>query len=457
MSRELLQIGRSSDKALSPAVSIERLLNCYMEQTPQGKTPQPVYGTPGLLPFATLGNGPVRGLLEIVETLYGVSGNNLYAVTSSGTETALGVVPGVEVADMAGDGTNVVVVADGQIVVWNGTVLAQVTDPDAPSASSVSWLNGFFIFTETDAEQFFISPMNAPSGDYDALDFDSSDSRPDKLVRSLILGRTLLLMGRQSVEFWFYSGDSTFPFERYQDDPITVGLIGRDAATATNETVYWLANDLTVRRLDGRTATRISTYAVGRAIKRWSDPSLTVVSSHVWNDHLMIVLRNPDGCWVFDQASNLWHERGSFELPSWRCRTYANCYGLDLFGSAENGKIYKLDEDTFDEDGAILPFEMITPYAWAGGLRGSINELEVVIEPGVGNLVSDPKMMVARTEDGQTWRGEKERSMGRAGNYLRRVLFGRQGSSRGAAFRFRITDPVKRCILAIFADVELER
>lgn len=458
MSRELLQIGRSSDKALSPAVSIERLLNCYMEQAPQGKVPQPVYGTPGLVVFATLGGGPIRGELETVETLYAVSGTGLYRVSSAGVGTLLGTVSGSGLVDMASDGTNVVCVTEaGLIFVWNGSAVVQVTDPDAPLASSVSWINGVFVFTEKDTEQFFISPMNDPDGDYQALDFDSSDTLPDKLVRSTILGRTLATIGRQSFEFWAYTGDSTFPFERYDDDPVTVGQLGVQAGVQSNGAYYFLANDKTVRRLDGRTATRISTYAMGRIIKAWSDPEATVASAHVWNDHLMIVFRNPEGCIVFDQASQLWHERGSFELDSWRCRSHATCYGLELFGSSSDGRIYALDAEAYDEAGEILTFEMITPYAWAGGMRGSINELEVVVEPGVGGLVQQPFMIMERTEDGKTWKARRERSMGRAGNYLRRVLFGRQGSSRGAAFRIRITDSVKRVILAIFADVEIER
>jgi hypothetical protein len=458
MSRELLQIGRSSDKALSPAVSIERLLNCYMEQAPQGKVPQPVYGTPGLVIFATLGSGPIRGELETVETAYAVSGTGLYRVTSAGVGTLLGTVSGTGLVDMASDGTTVVCVTEaGLIFVWNGAAVVQVTDPDAPLASSVSWINGIYVFTEKDTEQFFISPMNDPDGDYQALDFDSSDTLPDKLVRTTILGRTLATIGRQSFEFWAYTGDSTFPFERYDDDPVTVGQLGTFAGIQSNGAYYFLANDKTVRRLDGRTATRISTYAMGLIIKAWSDPEATVVSAHVWNDHLMIVFRNPEGCIVFDQASQLWHERGSYELDSWRCRSHITCYDRELFGSATDGRIYALDADAYDEAGEILTFEMITPYAWAGGMRGSINELEVVVEPGVGGLVQQPIMIMERTEDGKTWKARRERSMGRAGNYLRRVLFGRQGASRGAAFRIRITDPIKRVLLAIFADVEIER
>ena len=441
-----VRMGTQTGAAYSAAVSSERLVNGYVESTPEGRSPTPVYGTPGLVAFATP-TGTCRGLLETVDSLYAVH-DQFCSVSSAGAVTNRGAIP-AGVVDMASDGTNVVLTCANEIYVWNGTTLAAVTDPDAPSASSVEWMNGFFIFTETDTEQFFLSPMNAPGGDYDALDFDSSDVLPDKLVRSKRIGRQLVLFGRQSVEFWFYSGDSVFPFERYQDDPLDVGLVGVHAVSSTNETAFWLANDLTVRRLDGRTATRISTFPIEKAIKAWADPSLTVVRNHVWLGHLFVVFRNPDGCVVWDQATGRWHERASYESDTWGPAFYARCYDKHLVGGA---KIYELDG--YDEDGAVLPFEMVTPWIDAGGDRFSVNQVELRMEAGVGTLTLDPKVSIAKTEDGETFTAARLAGFGKIGDRLRRVLFNCFGVSRGCAFKVRITDPVKRVVHAMWADIE---
>lgn len=440
-----VRMGTQAGQASSVVVNTENLINGYVESVPEGRAPTPVYGTPGLEAFATP-TGTIRGMLETVEKLYVVA-DQLAEISSAGVVTNKGVIPAGTV-DMAADGTNVVVTVAGRIFVWNGTATVEVTDADAPDASSVCWLNGYFIFTEKDEEQFFISPLNDPDGDYDALDFDSSDVRPDKLVRGMILGKTLLLFGRQSVEFWFYSGDRVFPFERYQDDPLDVGLIGVHAATTTNETVFWLANDKTARRLDGRTASNITTPAISKEIESWSDASLTVVTSHVWDGHLFVIFRNPDGCVVWDQGLQRWHKRQSYESDTWAPIYYARCFGKHLVA---NAKVYELTG--YDDDGAVLPFEMVTPWIDRGGERFSINEVELRMEAGVGTPTDEPRVLLSRTEDGRTFTAEQQRGFGKAGNTLKQVKYTRQGQSRGCAFKVRITDPYKRVIYAMTADI----
>jgi hypothetical protein len=445
MPRVPLQIGAQSGQAASPAVSSERLINGYLESTPQGRNPTPVYGTPGLVRFAAF--GAVRAMTEAAGRLF-IATTKLYEVFADGTGTNLGdLVDGV--VDMASDGTNVVLVIGGEIYVWNGTTLAAVTDPDAPAASSVEFLNGFFVFTEDGAEQFFISPQANPGGNYDALDFDSADTSPDKLVRTRRVGRDLIVAGRQSIEFWYYSGDATFPINRYSDTPLDVGLAGVRAETRSNETWFWLASDKTIRRLDGRVGTRISTFAIEDEIAGWFDASLTVATSHVWQGHLFVVFRNPDGCVVWDQATQLWHERKSYASDTWQVSHYAYAFGRHLFGGP---KLYELGGH--DEDGAVLPFEMITPWLDNGGERFSVTEVELRLEAGTGSLVLDPTVRLSRTEDGESFTSPLSRSFGKQGERLRRVTFSRQGISRGCAFKVQITDPVKRVIYSAYAEVD---
>lgn len=440
-----LQIGAQSGQAASPAVSSERLINGYVEQTPQGRNPTPVYGTPGLKAFAALGD--VRAQIEAAERFFIVT-DKLYEVFADATSDDLGDVPAGAV-DIASDGTNVVLTVDGTIYVWDGTDLTEVTDPDAPAASSVEYLNGFYVFTEDGSQQFFISPQADPGGDFDALDFDSADTSPDKLVRTRRVGRDLILAGRQSIEFWYYSGDSTFPINRYSDTPLDVGLAGVRAEARSNETWFWLASDKTVRRLDGRVGSRISTFAVEDEISRWADVSLTVATSHVWQGHLFVVFRNPDGCVVWDQATQLWHDRASYESATWRVSHYAYAFGKHLFGGA---KLYELGG--FDEDGQPLPFEMVTPWLDNAGERFSVNEIELRMEAGIGDMVTEPQVSLSRTEDGVAFTSPLYRPFGKLGERFRRVVFSRQGMSRGCAFKIRITDPVKRVIYAAYAEVD---
>ncbi|HEY9219544.1 MAG TPA: hypothetical protein VIO94_15965 [Phenylobacterium sp.] len=453
--RVLLQHGKQTARAKVAAESVERLINGYLEARPDGKQPTPIYGSPGL--FLWVGDlaGPPRGSAMMADEYYCVAGTRLLKVARDSEVTDLGEIPGEDEVCIATDGANLVVVAEDEIYVWDGTTLNTVTDPDAPAASSVAYTDGFFVFTETDTQQFFISGLQAPL-DYDALDFASAEWKPDILLRAFVLRRTLYLFGTDSTEAQQNVGGADFPFAPYQDLLISAGLIGRLAVTESNDTMYWMAPDRTVRRLDGITATRISNHDIERLIQGWLNPEMTVASSMVHEGHLWVVFRNPEGCIVYDQSTELWHERQSHDSPTWKAKHFTEAYGMKLCTSATEGKIFRLEGDVYDEDGDILPFEMVTPYAYDAGKRFSVDEVEVITQPGVGSHVLDPAITLQRTVDGEVFSGPKVRRYGKVGERQRRVLFGPQGQDRQMAFKLRITDPVRRAILGVFAEVDSE-
>lgn len=49
---------------------------------------------------------------------------------------------------------------------------------------------------------------------------------------------------------------------------------------------------------------------------------------------------------------------------------------------------------------------------------------------------------------GRNWSNARTESMGKAGEYQKRVKFWRLGSARDRVYKLEITDPVKRVILA---------
>lgn len=451
-----LLIGKKRGQSSAPAESAERLVNGYVETVTDGKEFDPVLGTPGLVLWASGLNGAIRGMHCMAGVLYAVAGTKLYSFSSAGVATECGDVPGSDLVAMDGDGTNLAIVAGGEIYIWNGTNVTAVADADAPSASSVRWLDGYFIFGETDTQDWFISAVDDPTN-YDALDFASAEWRPDKLRTPVVLRRTLYLFGEKSIEAQQNTGDADFPFSRYQDIFINVGLAGRDAVCDSNDTLFWLAHDGTARRLDGITATRISDHAIERVIAGWSDQTATVASAHVWQGHLFVLFRNPEGCICFDQNTNRWHERRSQGSDTTFWRHLAECYGKALVGSASEGKIYELSATAYDEAGAILPFEAVTPYLYVGGKSFSADEVEIIAQMGVGGHDTEPKIALQRSLDGEEWETRQYRGLGKAGNRRARAIFGPQGSAEAMAFKIRITDAVQRAVLGIYADVDPER
>lgn len=452
--RAPLVLGHKSDAAAVPMESVERLLNAYVDSIPSGKEPTPIYGTPGLKRWASGLDGGCRGALE--QAPYAVMGGQLYRFDLTGAATPLGAVPNADLVAMAWDGTNVVLTTMGAIYVWNQTDgLNLVTDPDAPAASSVTWSDGYFIFGQQDTESYFLSALQDPI-DYDALDFASAEANPDLLVTPFVHHRIVYLCGTRTIEAQQNTGGADFPFTRYEGVNIDVGLAGRDAIVSTNDAMFLLADDDTVRRLDGLTATKISTARISQLIAAWADKTKTVASAHVFADHLFVVFRNPDGCVCWDQNAGAWHERGSYGSTTWRVSHLIDCFDLKLYASATEGKVYALDADTFDEDGAVLPFEIVTPWVYLQNKRLTVSELEIVAQMGVGSLTLDPQITLRRTKDGVTWSDRKARRLGKQGQPRRRVLFGPQGQGRALAFKLSITDPVRRAVLGAYAEIDPE-
>lgn len=124
----------------------------------------------------------------------------------------------------------------------------------------------------------------------------------------------------------------------------------------------------------------------------------------------------------------------------------------------QDGKIYSLDLDTFTEAGNILKASRVTPTISAKGERLFMSQLYVDMQTGVGlpsGQGSDPKVMLEWSDDGgNTWSMVRTASMGKVGQFLARARWWGLGSFRHRMFRLSITDPVRRNILAAYADVE---
>jgi hypothetical protein len=458
MARMPFPMGRQEGEAKSRSVSIEGLINGYFETIPEGKEPAPVYGSPGLTLFKALGAVRPRGYIVMQDVLYVLAGTVLYQVASNGDLTSRGTgVTGTEVVTMATDGVNIVIVTptSGEIYVYGsvGPAFGPVTDPDAPAASAVAWVDGYFVFSEAGSDRFFISALNDPTS-YDALDFASAEWRPDNLVAPIVQRRTLYLFGQSTLEGQFNTGDE-FPFQRVTNIAVDVGLIGANAATTTNETIFWIAEDKTVRRLDSDTPTVISTYTIGREIASWADQSLTIASSYVFENHLFIHFWNPNGCVVWDQSTQRWHVRKSYGQETWRGAWVFECYGqLLVLDKAASGNIWTLDPDSYSEGAEPLEFVMTTPFLYNRGERFTTDCIEVMCEPGVGPGDGLSGLIAMETtRDGFTWSAQRVRNMGFQGDRMDRVRFWRCGQSRGIAARFRITDAVKRVIYGTWAEV----
>lgn len=437
----------ASTRLRSRPSSTARLLNCYAEELPQNaKSSVLLTRSPGVASWTTVGNGPIHAMFATMGSLFVVSGTKVYKVNSNGNATELGDIGSAGNIDMDSNGSVLVIVNQPNAYYWDGATFAQITDSDFTSrgAGDVEFVDNWLLFREPNSGRFFgADPGSATS--FDALNFATAEGFPDDLVGLKVDHREIVLFGAETIELWANTGVSGFPFERVTNGLLEIGCLNGRTVVKQDNTVMWLADDYTVRRLNGTTPLRISTHAVEQAIV-----NATIAAGRAYaysqDGHLFYVLTFPEGTHVYDATTQEWHERQTYGEDYWVPHCHAQAYGREFVGDATSNKVGYLDPTTYTEWGNTMRMEWTYEPVYAEQRLAFHDRLEVVLETGVGlptGQGSDPEMMLDYSDDGgQTWTALPNKSIGAIGRYDTRVVWTRLGSARQRVYRAAVSDPI---------------
>lgn len=184
------------------------LTNCFAEKADGDKREDfAVMAIPGLVEWADIGTGPIRGQHVLGGVLYVVSGTSLYSVDSSGTETLIGLIGGTDLVRMASNYTELCIAAGGMGYVYSGGAL---TTPFAERVIDVLYADGYMSWDVEDSEKFFISALD-DALTYNGADITSVEGAPDNLVGSINNHREQIHFGADATEIYYNSGATDFP------------------------------------------------------------------------------------------------------------------------------------------------------------------------------------------------------------------------------------------------------
>lgn len=443
-----MQLPIHSYQLRSRPASPARLVNCYAEALPpDAKTQVLLTRAPGITDWTTVGSGSIAGMHSALNNLYVVSGPELYEVDSNKTATLLGNIGSPGNIDIDSNKDSVVVVNEPDAYYWDGATFGQITDADFISrgAGDVEFLDNFMLFREPDSDRFFGADLGTVT-DFDALNFANADAAADVLNGMKTDHRQLILSGPKSMEVFQNTGAAGFPIVRTINGLVEQGCLNGKTLQKQDQTVFWVADDYTVRRLQGLTPVRISTHAV----EQWLS-SITITSANAFayaqDGHLFYAITAPEGTFFYDATTNEWHERETYGSSFWKPRYHAQAFGLELVGDSVSNKIGFLSPADYDEYGDIQRMEWTYQTVYAKGQRAFHDRLEIVMETGVGLTTgqgSAPEVMLDYSDDGGlTWLSMPNRSLGLTGEYTDRVFWHNLGSSRQRVYRAAISDPVK--------------
>lgn len=486
-----ISLGFSSNPGRAPAAGSARLLNCYAENAgKEQKAEWQIWAAPGLSEFARLTGGEtIRAQIVVDDTLYVVSGRRIYAVDINGVETDLGGIATVGPVYMARNRKatpQIGIVSAGVYMVIEGGVLTTVSHPiSAPT--SIEFVDGFFVFSHADGRISHTESDDATT--IDALAFGAVESSPDSCIRVIERQGEIIALGTKSSEFFGNEGSAPFAFGRKV--AVNVGCAAAGSAAKVDQTVMFIADDNTVRILNGYTAQRVSTHAVERAILAEPDRADIVAVTWRYKGHTMYCISGSTFSYCYDLATQLWHDRKSYGLERWRISSVTEFNGDLIAGDYAANKLYRMSDDYGDEADAPLVVEITTPpvHAWPARVKFAALFLDMI--PGVGKIYTpaqpkylmwgasvlswgassltwgdavpeigniedyDPVVMMRWSDDGGiTWSAEHQRPIGKLAENQRRIVFRRLGASGhvGRVFQFRATASVMRGFLGCAAE-----
>lgn len=441
-------------------------VNLYPETGgPTSKTVAALIGTPGLSLWTTLAGGGIRGVLRITPSVaVVVAGPNVYTLGPSGSSTLRGTVPdGSTPVGMATNGQVVMIVTGYTGYILNPTTgsFTQITNPAFLGADKVDFIDGYFVFNQPGTGRFQITGLYTDA--IDPLDFATAEGSPDLLISLIVDHREVWLFGENSTEVFFNSGNTDFPLDRIQGAFIEQGCAAKFSVAKADNSVFWLTSDDRgqgmVMRAVGYQPQRVSDHALEYAIAQYSRIDDAVAYTYQQEGHMFYVLSFPTGnaTWVLDCATNMWHQR-AWRDPSDASlnRHRSNCQmsfaDANIVGDWETGNLYRLDLDTFTDNGDLIPRIRSCPHLSDPDYRWMVfDALQVDMEVGVGlpsGQGSDPQAMLQwSTDGGYTWSNELWASIGKIGERRRRVRWRRLGRSRDRVFKVTITDPVRVAIV----------
>jgi hypothetical protein len=289
--------------------------------------------------------------------------------------------------------------------------------------------------------------------------------------------REILMLGSRSTEGFVNTGNPTgSPFSAASDTYMTYGVHPQCpySIALQDNSVLWVANDLTVRRRNGQTPTRISTAGVELVLANAEKYGLLVgtyaltspAGGPTWNGHPFYVLTIPraERTLVYDCVTQQWFDLVSVidgQEVQYRGLSYLNAFGKQLVGDSESGTIGYLDDTVQNEFGnpnAPVVCAFTTQPLYDGNNRQIVRRVEAVVTAGEG---ADPSVapridLLLSSNWGQTFHisGDDSQTLGVPGDTGNRAIWWNLGQYDSLVMQFRVTDASPTFSVDITATVE---
>ncbi len=444
------------------AVDCQRTLNLYPQIVESGNAPQvsALLPTPGLIAKYEL-SGPVRGLYPTSIGVLAVVGTQLFLLGE--TAEQIGEVVGENIVSFAANRIDVLIVGDPVTYAFkqSSKELRIIAGGGFLGATDATFLDSRFIVLNPESDQVQWSGLL--NTEFSALGYATAEANSDKLVRIFVQNGQLWLIGERTTEIWHSTGNADQPFLRVSGAYINCGCIAKNSLAQFGTGLIWLSQtDVGQGQVvitEGYQVKRISNHAMEQEFASYERLDDAVGYSYQQEGHSFYMLSFPTAnkTWCFDGSTGMWHERSFYNLNSQheRHRSQVHCFykGKHYVGDHSNGIIYELSLDAETDNGRMIMRERTTPVINPKGQRLIFDALEIFVQAGQ-HVNREPIVMLDWSDDqGQTWSFDQQETLGKVGEWKKRVIFRRLGQAFNRVFRLRVTDSSRLIITGAQAKV----
>lgn len=424
---------------------IQRLVNMYVETTPEGPVATARYQRPGLYVVAERGGGPVRASFLHKGFRYTVSGPTVWR-----DGVNIGLVPAEGQCRFAFSDEEVVIVAGDRAYYVTTTEVTRISDPDLPYVRDVIVAAGRFIYVVADESgMFYYSAIN-DAQTIDGLSFASAEANPDAILGAATMGEAIGFFGRITTEWHYPTLDPNNPFQRSQGRTYDKGCLALQTIRMADNILHFVGNDRMVYKA-AQTPLKVSTPKIDDLLRKQTEEQFAENSafSVTFGGHTFYVLNIVGyGTHALNVGQKLWAEWKSWGEDRFRVSTCEEGF----MGDALSGRIMGFNGQQFT-DFDDVPIERITS-TFQPLKSGFIRNFSLALhcQQGVGTLPGtrgERPVVEMRFSDhlGQDWSPWLEAPLGVHGQRGKEALahWTNLGTfpSPGRAFEFRCSDPVE--------------
>ena len=465
-----------SYQAQAVTLDQEDTINWYVERTDQvatGTSPSALYPTPGVTSLSSADSGAGRGHFAMDGREFAAIGSVFYEVASTGALTSRGAITlnstPVTISSNGDGGSQLFITSGGNGFIFNLTtnVLSSVAAM-AGKADVGAHLDGYFLALDRDTSTLYVSALLDGTSWSTGTAFAQRSAAPDPWIDMKVLGRYIWLLGQQTSEVWYNSGNA-FPFELHPSGLVPYGCGAQDSASVVNAALYWLGaskdGHAFMMRTTGFTPEVISNAPLELALGEYPKVDDAFGEGYADLGHTFYVINFPTQgiSWAFDSRSSLWAKRGTWiaernTFVSWRPRYHAFAFGEHRTLDADGTSLYRLSRSV-GTDVESRPIRRIrrAPALMAENDRVYYTAFELDLEPGLGATTGQGSVPVVglrySNDGGKTWGPEIYRSAGAIGNYGTRVRWERMGAARRRVFEVSVSDPVPYRLTAAYLQI----